>query len=167
MLLLVSASLIHYILLPLSPLNSDFLKLSYKALKFDRRSVGDVSESNNGYGVPLPPLGLVFSTTPAAQPPPGQPDISYHPKWSKDQARVARRTQTENLPELLPNMYPKELKGDLVWEGESLTQKYDWTFILADHIAEMENALTHFKCEFPVVPFTFVADQSLMQLVDD
>lgn len=57
------------------------------------------------------------STTPAAQPPPGQPDISHHPDWNQYQARVARRTWTESLPKTLPRGLPEELKGDLVWEG--------------------------------------------------
>jgi hypothetical protein len=94
-----------------------------------------------------PPTGLVFSTTSAAQPPPGQPDISYHPNWDKYQARVARRTQTEDLPKTLPEGFPKELKGDLVWEGESLAQKYDWTYVFsAAQLAEIDNAVNHFKC---------------------
>lgn len=97
-----------------------------------------------------PALGRVFSTTPAAQPPQGQPDISYHPDWEKYQARVARRTQTDNLPKTLPDGFPKELKGDLVWEGESLAQEYDWTYVFsADQLAEIDNAVTHFKCKLP------------------
>jgi hypothetical protein len=116
-----------------------------------------------------PPLGLVFSTTPAAQPPPGQPDISYHPDWNKYQARVARRTRNENLTKSLPEGFPKELKGDLVWEGESLAQKYDWTFVFsADQLAEIENAVIHFKCKLPVAEFVFcMANKLSLQLVDD
>jgi hypothetical protein len=116
-----------------------------------------------------PPLGLVFSTTPAAQPPPGQPDISYHPDWNKYQARVARRTQNENLPKTLPEGFPKELRGDLVWEGESLAQKYDWTFVFsADQQAEIDNALIHFKCKLPLAKIVLcVAIKSSLQLVDD
>ncbi|OWY50321.1 Clavaminate synthase-like protein [Alternaria alternata] len=93
-----------------------------------------------------PALGPVFSTTPAAQPPPGQPDISYHPDWKKYQVRVAHRTQNDELPKTLPDGFPKELKGDLVWEGESLAQEYDWTYVFsADQLAEIDNAVTHFK----------------------
>jgi hypothetical protein len=100
-----------------------------------------------------PPLGLVFSTTPAAQAPPGQPDISYHPDWDKYQARVAHRIQTENLPNTLPEGFPKELKGDLVWEGESLAQQYDWTFVFSTaQLAEIDNAVAHFKCKFSAAP---------------
>jgi hypothetical protein len=98
-----------------------------------------------------PPLGPVFITTPAAQPPPGQPDISYHPDWNKYQARVARRTQTEELPKNLPEGFPKELKGDLVWEGETLAQNYTWTYVFsADQMADIDNALAHFRCKYLV-----------------
>ncbi|KAI1055266.1 hypothetical protein LB505_009528 [Fusarium chuoi] len=72
----------------------------------------------------LPPASApTFGITPAALPPPGQPDISYHPDWDKYQARVARRTQTDDLTKSLPEGFPKELKGDLVWDGETLAQK--------------------------------------------
>jgi hypothetical protein len=103
-----------------------------------------------------PPLGLVFSTTPAAQPPPGQPDISYHPDWQKYQARVARRTQNKDLPKSLPAGFPKELKGDLVWEGASLAQKYDWTFVFSsDQLVEIDNAVIHFKCKLLALEIAF------------
>jgi hypothetical protein len=112
---------------------------------------------------------MATAATATAPPPPGQPDISYHPDWNKYQARVARRTQTENLPKTLPEGFPKELKGDLVWEGESLAQKYDWTYVFsADQLAEIDNAVTHFKCESPIARIPFcVAGKSLLQLVDD
>lgn len=97
------------------------------------------------------PLGPVFSTTPAAQPPPGQPDITYHPDWNKYQARVARRTQTEDLPKKLPEGFPKELKGDLVWEGGTLAQNYTWTYVFsAAQLAEIDDALAHFNCAYLV-----------------
>ncbi|KAF4119674.1 Taurine catabolism dioxygenase TauD, TfdA family [Geosmithia morbida] len=93
---------------------------------------------------PVPPP--VYSPTPAAQPPPGQPDISYHPDWDKYQARVARRLQTEDLPKHLPAGFPKELKGDLVWDGDTLAQKYDWTYVLSEtQLDEIDSALAHFK----------------------
>ncbi|EWG51907.1 hypothetical protein FVEG_10760 [Fusarium verticillioides 7600] len=68
----------------------------------------------------LPPASApTFGITPAALPPPGQPDISYHPDWDNYQARVACRAQTEDLTKSLPEGFPKELKGDLVWDGET------------------------------------------------
>lgn len=104
-----------------------------------------------------PALGLVSNITPAPQPPPGQPDISYHPDWDKYQARVARRTQTENLPKTLPEGFPKEIKGDLVWEGETVAQTYNWTYVFsADQLAEIDNAVTHFKCKALATPIPFV-----------
>jgi len=104
-----------------------------------------------------PPLGPAFTTTPAAQPPPGQPDIAYHPDWDKYQARVARRTQTEDLPKNLPEGFPNELKGDLVWEGETLAQDYTWTYVFsAEQLEEIDNALAHFKCTYLVAPNSLV-----------
>lgn len=95
-----------------------------------------------------PPSGPVFTTTPAARPPPGQPDIAYHPDWNNYQARIARRLATEDLPKELPEGFPKELKGDLVWEGETLAEKYDWTYVLSEEqLAEIDAALQHFKCK--------------------
>ncbi|KAJ4016263.1 hypothetical protein NW752_003386 [Fusarium irregulare] len=93
-----------------------------------------------------PASGLSFGTTPAAQPPPGQPDIAYHPDWDKYQARVARRTQTENLTKELPEGFPKELKGDLVWDGDSIAEKYNWTYTFSnEQLDEIDKALAHFK----------------------
>ncbi|EKJ72856.1 hypothetical protein FPSE_06902 [Fusarium pseudograminearum CS3096] len=93
-----------------------------------------------------PPSAPTFGTTPAAQPPPGQPDISYHPNWETYQARVARRTQTENLSKEIPEGFPKELKGDLVWEGETVAKEYKWTYTFtAEQLEDIDNALAHFK----------------------
>lgn len=96
-----------------------------------------------------PPSAPVFEITPAALPPPGQPDIAYHPDWNNYQTRVARRLLTEDLPKSLPDGFPKELKGDLVWDGETLAAKYNWTYVLsANHLAEIDRALAHFRCEY-------------------
>lgn len=95
-----------------------------------------------------PASAPTFGITPAALPPPGQPDISYHPDWDKHQARVARRTQTEDLTKSLPEGFPNELKGDLVWDGETIAQKYDWTYVLSTiQLEEIDRALAHFKCQ--------------------
>lgn len=96
-----------------------------------------------------PPQGPAFIATPAALPPPGQPDIAYHPDWEKYQARATRRAKLENLPKTLPDDFPAELKGSLVWEGATLAQSYDWTYVLsADQLKEIDDALAHFKCEY-------------------
>lgn len=100
--------------------------------------------------LPPPPETPAFIATPAARPPPGQPDIQYHPDWHKYQARAARRAKLDNLPKTVPEGFPTELKGDLVWEGETLAETYDWTYVLsAQQLEEIDHALAHFRCTFP------------------
>lgn len=78
--------------------------------------------------------------------PPGQPDISYAPDLLKYQARTAKRLAEETLTKTLPEGFPSELKGDLVWEGDRLAETYDWTYVLnEDQLVEVESALKHFK----------------------
>lgn len=94
------------------------------------------------------PVTSAFST-PKAVAPPGQPDISYAPDYDKYQARAARRVQSESLPTALPDGFPEQLKGDLVWEGNTLAETYDWTYVLSeDQLAEIDRAVSHFKCQF-------------------
>ena len=87
--------------------------------------------------------------TPAAVAPPGQPDIAYAPDFGKWQARTKRRLKEEqNLPKTVPAGFPTELKGDLVWDGETLAETYDWTYTLSpEQLAEVDRAVAHFKCE--------------------
>ncbi|KAI1490998.1 TfdA family taurine catabolism dioxygenase TauD [Biscogniauxia mediterranea] len=88
----------------------------------------------------------VTLVTPAAPRPPGQPDISYAPDYDKWQARVARRLAAGNLPKSLPEGFPSKLSGDLVWEGQSIADEYDWTYVLSeDQLAEIDRAVEHFK----------------------
>lgn len=78
--------------------------------------------------------------------PPGQPDIAYAPDLQKYQARTARRLAGGDLPKTLPEGFPSELQGDLVWEGETLAETYDWTYVLSDdQLDEIEGALRYFK----------------------
>lgn len=85
--------------------------------------------------------------TPVARPPPGQPDIQYAPDYAKYTARAARRVQTETLPSSVPHGFPQQLQGDLVWDGDTVGQTYDWVFALtADQLAEIDAAVEHFKC---------------------
>lgn len=94
--------------------------------------------------------------TPAAVAPPGQPDIAYAPDFGKYQARVERRQKTETLSKDLPPGFPAELKGDLVWDGRTLAETYNWTYTLsADQLAEVDHAVTHFKCNLPL-QFIFI-----------
>lgn len=88
----------------------------------------------------------ITSTVLEAPATPGQPDISYHPSNEKWQARVARRLQEGNLPRSVPEGFPEKLTGDLVWEGQTVADTYNWTFVLSpEHLAEIDQALTHFK----------------------
>ncbi|SPO06500.1 probable TfdA family oxidoreductase [Cephalotrichum gorgonifer] len=78
--------------------------------------------------------------------PPGQPDISYAPDFAKYQARVTRHLAQGNLKTTLPENFPEKLTGDLVWEGDTLAETYDWTYVLnEEQLAEVDAALEHFK----------------------
>ncbi|KAL2846479.1 hypothetical protein BJX68DRAFT_256390 [Aspergillus pseudodeflectus] len=84
--------------------------------------------------------------TPPAKAPPRQPDISYAPDYDKWQARAARRVAAGGLPDKVPEGFPEQLTGDLVWEGETLAETYDWTYVLNEkQLAEIDAALAHFK----------------------
>ncbi|KAI0126129.1 TfdA family taurine catabolism dioxygenase TauD [Xylariales sp. AK1849] len=88
----------------------------------------------------------VTFVTPAAPAPPGQPDISYAPDVTKWQARAARRVKAGGLPTSVPKGFPEALSGDLVWEGDTLAEKYDWTYTLNnDQLDEIDRAVRHFK----------------------
>ncbi|KAI0976089.1 TfdA family taurine catabolism dioxygenase TauD [Xylaria arbuscula] len=77
---------------------------------------------------------------------PVQPDIAYHPDPQKYQARVARRLQEGNLPKSIPEGFPEKLSGNLVWEGETVANSYNWTFVFSpEHLAEIDQAVAHFK----------------------
>ncbi|KAK7923982.1 hypothetical protein PG985_006036 [Apiospora marii] len=81
----------------------------------------------------------VTDTTPAAPAPPGQPDIVYAPDYQKWQARAARRLASEALSKTVPEGFPNQLSGDLVWEGDKLAETYDWTYMLnEDQLAEID-----------------------------
>lgn len=96
------------------------------------------------------PVGIASSfSTPTAAPPPGQPDIAYAPDYAKFKARGEQRLKTEALPTSVPEEFPDQLSGGLVWEGDKLAETYDWTYVLSDEqLAEIDVALKHFKCEF-------------------
>lgn len=96
------------------------------------------------------PIGVAssYSTPSAAGGPPGQPDIDYAPDYEKFKARAERRVKTETLPTSVPEGYPEQLQGDMVWEGETLAETYDWTYVLnEEQLAEIDEAVKHFKCE--------------------
>jgi len=76
-----------------------------------------------------------------------QPDISYHPDYTKFNLRTERlKFERPSIPQLPPE-FPRKLTGPLVWEGKDFTDEKDWTFVLTpEHLDEIENALVHFKC---------------------
>ncbi|KAF4471165.1 family oxidoreductase [Fusarium albosuccineum] len=91
-------------------------------------------------------MSATATITPAAVAPPGQPDIAYAPDYAKFQARTARRLQDKTLPSALPEGFPTQLTGDLVWDGETVAETYDWAYVLnADQLNEIDQALKHFQ----------------------
>lgn len=89
-------------------------------------------------------MGSIEVLTPG---PVGQPDIGYAPDLDKYLARVQRRQKTEKLESSLPAGFPTKLESDLVWDGSTIGEKYNWTYELNEtEVQEIEAALTHFKC---------------------
>lgn len=98
-------------------------------------------------------------TAPAVPGPPGQPDISYVPDPQKWRARAEQRIKAGGLPKTVPDGFPEQLTGELVWEGDSVANEYDWTFVLNDrHLDEIDNAVKHFKCKS--IFYTVVQEKS-------
>lgn len=76
-----------------------------------------------------------------------QPDISYHPDFTKYQLRTERIKSQLPANIGLPPRFPKQLTGPLVWEGEDFVDERAWTFVLSElHITEINQALFYFKC---------------------
>lgn len=77
---------------------------------------------------------------------PIQPDIEYHPDFSKYQERTRLRLQAGNLPTSVPTGFPTKLVSPLVWEGKDIEKRGDWAYQLNDNqLDEIETALHHFK----------------------
>ncbi|OTA98281.1 hypothetical protein M426DRAFT_70121 [Hypoxylon sp. CI-4A] len=84
--------------------------------------------------------------TPPAVAPPGQPDISYHPDFRKYEVRRDKRLNEGGLAKEIPKGLPKQLTGKLVWDGNTLGETYNWTYVLEPtQLEEIEAALKHFK----------------------
>ncbi|KAL6157916.1 hypothetical protein ACJQWK_07660 [Exserohilum turcicum] len=78
--------------------------------------------------------------------PAGQPDIGYAPDLDKYLARVAHRKATEELPSQLPEGFPRKLKSELVWDGSTIGDQYNFVYeVNAEELEEIEDALKHFK----------------------
>lgn len=110
---------------------------------------GSYSERFTTFSLHCLPLTIEimsFTTTVTAAPPPGQPDIAYAPNYENYQARAAKRLKEGNLPTSVPEGFPKQLTGDLVWEGDSVGQSYEWTYRLSkEQLDEIDQALQHFR----------------------
>ncbi|KAK1725131.1 TfdA family taurine catabolism dioxygenase TauD [Colletotrichum acutatum] len=77
---------------------------------------------------------------------PVQPDIQYAPNYQKFQARTARRVQEPGLPTSLPKSLPQKFTSDMVWEGATLANEYNWTYALTtEQLDELDAALAHFR----------------------
>ncbi|TFK34849.1 hypothetical protein BDQ12DRAFT_669048 [Crucibulum laeve] len=77
-----------------------------------------------------------------------QPDIQYHPDETKYRARTARRlAKNPDLPNAaLPDGFPKQVEGPIVWEGKDWTHEDQWVYKLSDaQLAEIDSAVAHFK----------------------
>ncbi len=87
--------------------------------------------------------------TPFPAGPLGQPDIGYAPDHEKYLTRIKKRLQSEKLAKALPAGFPEKLDSELVWDGNSLAETYDWNYQLTEaDLAEVEAALRHFKCMY-------------------
>ncbi|KAK7035824.1 Clavaminate synthase-like protein [Favolaschia claudopus] len=77
----------------------------------------------------------------------GQPDIVYHPDEGKFRARTARRLAADPaLPQRsLPDNFPPQVDGPIVWEGKDWKDESQWVYNLTDEqLAEIDRALAHF-----------------------
>jgi hypothetical protein len=80
-----------------------------------------------------------------------QPDISYHPDETKWKARSARRlAENPTLPsQSLPEGFPAQVGGPIVWEGNDFTSEDQWVVKLTDaQLQEINDGLKHFKSGF-------------------
>ncbi|KAB8226114.1 hypothetical protein BDV33DRAFT_186908 [Aspergillus novoparasiticus] len=76
----------------------------------------------------------------------GHPEIGYMPDYDSYLARGKRRQETETLDKNVPEGFPSQLNGSLVWDPRSLANTYDWNYHLtAEELDEINNALRHFK----------------------
>jgi hypothetical protein len=72
--------------------------------------------------------------------------IGWQPDYEIYLAREAARLRVGCLTTSLPDGFPREMKGDLVWSGTHKIEEEQYTFQLQDfQKAEVEHALKHFK----------------------
>ncbi|KAM7222993.1 hypothetical protein V8F06_001549 [Rhypophila decipiens] len=78
--------------------------------------------------------------------PSGQPDIGYTPDHSKYLARVKFRRENEKLETTLPPGFLSRLDSGLAWDGNTLSEEYDWNYHLTpEDLKEVDSALQYFK----------------------
>ena len=82
--------------------------------------------------------------------------IGWQPDYETYLAREAARVQAGGFPTSLPDEFPREMKGDLVWSGIRTIDEARYTFHLQDfQKTEVYQALKHFKgriCNAVVAP---------------
>jgi hypothetical protein len=72
--------------------------------------------------------------------------IGWQPDYETYLAREAARLRVGGLSTSLPDGFPREMRGDLVWSGTCYIEEIQYTFQLQDfQRAEVEQALKHFK----------------------
>lgn len=82
-----------------------------------------------------------------------QPDIAYTPDYDKYVDRARRREKSGELDTSLPPGFPQKLESDLVWDGQNLASRFDWTYRLTDHdLEEIDAAVQHFKGTYEFLP---------------
>ena len=75
-----------------------------------------------------------------------QPDIQYHPDYTKYIDRARRRKASESLQQHVPKGFPEQLSSPLVWNGKDVEKRDDWIYQLnQDQLAEVDAALQLFK----------------------
>ncbi|KAK5994101.1 Taurine hydroxylase-like protein SAT17 [Cladobotryum mycophilum] len=91
-------------------------------------------------------MAAVAVQPPAHRGPIGQPDIDYHPNYDTYLDRVKKRQETEKLERSLPEGFPTKLESELVWDGRTLAETWDWNYVLDESdLAEVDAAVKHFK----------------------
>lgn len=72
--------------------------------------------------------------------------IGWQPNYETYLAREASRLRVGGLPTFLPDGYPREMRGDLVWSGTHDIEEVQYTLYLQGfQKAEVERALKYFK----------------------
>ena len=75
--------------------------------------------------------------------------IGWQPDYEAYLTREAARLRVGGLSTSLPDGFPREMRGNLVWSGTHNIEGAQYTFQLQDfQVAEVEQALKHFKGRF-------------------